>query len=383
MKKFLPATHGNFDLEVVHDNKGNWNLPHNRRYSFQNFSKIHRYGLTFRSPRVLRLSESEDKRIERIGLVEELVAHPYFCAISVVRDGKIIFERLARDFSHSQAHSIQSISKTMTNLLVGGLVESGRLKLHDLVTDIVPEVKRGFSGATVQMLLNMDVMNDYSEDFTNPDAMYYEHEESMGWRLPDDPGDEDLQRPFLERVSCDRPESSPFVKYKDCNTEVLGWIIERVGGISLPECLARIIDGAGIERQFSMSCDRNGVPVMDGGGCMTIRDLVRYGSIFARDGLGVNGERFFTKEWITQTLRGGILWNYPKNDGTDCYYSNHMDTDRRGVGHGGYCGQYLYVDTVSKIVVGFFSVTDEKDGLCDEHFEKIWKMMQAITRIDG
>ena len=144
--------------------------------------------------------------------------------------------------------------------------------------------------------------------------------------------------------------------------------------------IAAIIDAAGIESQFAMSCDREQVPVMSGGGCFTIRDLVRYGSIFTRGGVGVNGEQIGNKEWISKTLKGGIKWDAEP----DHYrYSNHCETDGRAIAHGGYCGQYLYADCTSGTVVGFFSVTDEKDGLCEDHYSQIWKLLNQIARLDG
>ena len=177
------------------------------------------------------------------------------------------------------------------------------------------------------------------------------------------------------------------VNYKTANSDVLCMIIERVSGIPLRNQLASLIDAAGIEGQFSVSCDRGGFPGLSGGGFITARDLARVGAIFARDGMGVGGERLCPKEWIDSTLRRGVRWesmNYEGLEEENIYrYSNQTDTDGRAVSHAGHCGQYLYADTKSKIVVAFFSVATDRFGICGAHFTKIWKMMQKITRIDG
>ena len=379
-KSTLPLTYPNPDLEVIGDNKGKWNHSPYRRYSFQNFSKIFRYGLTFRSAAVMELIPAEDPKIGQLDSVRQLVEHPFFNGLCVVNGNRILFERYARDFSPQHLHSIQSISKTMVHLLIGQLLAQGKIKLSDKITDFVPEVAKGYGQATIQQTLDMDVENDYSENFADNDAEYYYHEEAMGWRLPLDLANEDTQRKFLPRIeNTGKYPASPFVKYKDANTEVLIWLIERVSGKPLRNHLADIIDAAGIESHFAMSCDRDGVPVMDGGGCFTLRDLARYGTIFTRGGVGINGVQIGNGDWTRETLKGGIVWS--DDTGDTSRYHNHLDTDGRGIGHGGYCGQYLYADLTSGTVVVHFSVTTEKDGICDDHYANIWAMMQEVTRL--
>ncbi|MCX8500463.1 MAG: serine hydrolase, partial [Alphaproteobacteria bacterium] len=212
-------------------------------------------------------------------------------------------------------------------------------------------------------------------------AEYYYHEEAMGWRLPLDLANEDTQRKFLPRIeNTGKYPASPFVKYKDANTEVLIWLIERVSGKALRNHLADIIDAAGIESHFAMSCDRDGVPVMDGGGCFTLRDLARYGTIFTRGCVGIIGEPIGNGDWTRETLKGGVAWSDDTQDAASRYH-NHLETDGRGIGHAGYCGQYLYADLTSGTVVAHFSVTTEKDGICDDHYAKIWAMSQEVTRL--
>ena len=376
----------NRDLEVIGDNKARWCHPPFRRYSFQNLNRINRYALTFRSAQVMALTPAEDPRIGKLAKVQSLINHPYFTAICVVRDGKILFERIAPDFRNDQLHAIQSITKTFVNLLYGNLVASGKIKLDALVTDYIPEVIKGYRGATVQQALNMDVENDYTEQFEKPEALVYEHEEALGWRIPRDPENEESQKQFLARIGHNNLlPPSPLVKYKSSNTDILAWIIERVTGTPLRNHIADVIDAAGIENQFSISCDRDGFPIMDGGGCFSIRDLVRYGSIFVRDGVGVNGAQIGNSDWIQKTITGGIKWEDLDEsiEGNYFRYSNQCDSDSRAIAHGGYCGQYLYMDCTSRTVVGFYSVTDQKDGICLEHFNNIWYMMREVTRLDG
>ncbi|MDI9408985.1 MAG: serine hydrolase [Candidatus Pacebacteria bacterium] len=376
----LPPSYPNPDLMVKGDYKPRWNQPFNRRHSFQNLAHVTRYNLTYRAAAVMELIPAEDVRIGQLQSVQNLINHPFFSGICVINGGRILFERYARDYDPQSLHSIQSVTKTMVNLLIGPLVESGQVKLDGLLTDYVPEVARGYKNATVQQTLNMDVENDYSEQFDDPNCLYYQHEAAIGWRLPPDLNHEESHKQFLARVEHNHlTPPSPFVKYKSSNTDSLAWLIERVSGKSLNHHLADIIDAAGIESRFAMSCDRDGYPLMDGGGCFTARDLARYGSIFTRGGLGVNGHQIGSKWWMEKTLKGGIPWS--KEDGDEYRYSNQTETDGRAIAHAGYCGQYLYADLTSGTVVAHFSVCDQTDGFAHDHFSHIWQMMAEVTRL--
>ena len=48
-------TYPNPQLAVVDDNKGNWNLPENRRKGFHSLHEIARYTTTFRASNVMKL----------------------------------------------------------------------------------------------------------------------------------------------------------------------------------------------------------------------------------------------------------------------------------------------------------------------------------------
>jgi len=184
----------------------------------------------------------------------------------------VLFERYAPDFGPDQPHSIQSITKTLMNLMVGRLVEQGVLDLSKTIEHYVPEIGSGYAKATLQQVLNMDVVNDYSQEFADPRATYYRYEEAMGWRLPLDPEQEPTQRGFLPQIaSTDPTNHSGHIHYKDANTELLGWVVERAGGRSLRSSLADIVDAAGLEGSFHITTDRAGAPTLSGGGCLTAR----------------------------------------------------------------------------------------------------------------
>ncbi len=406
--KHLPETYPNPDLEIVgapnalttnapatttpaptapatntpapNAPDANWHLPANRRGSLQRFSRLHRYGLTFRAARVLRLtptpsSDSRHAVIAQLPSVKKLIADPSFTAMGVARGNHILFESYAPDYPRDEPHSLQSITKTMVHMMVGRALADGLIALDQEIKSIIPELGSGYDHATIQQLLNMDVENDYNENQATLD--YYEHSEAMGWQLPKNPNQEVLQRDFLCRIqNTNQTPPTPYAKYKDANTDVLAWAVERVSKRPLRQHLADIVDAAGIEGQMAMSCDRHGVPVMDGGACLTLRDLLRYGLLLSRGGVGVDGKMVGNKDFTQQTLTAkGVAWA-----GIDDYrYANHTQTNGRALAHAGYGGQYLFADITSGIVIGFFSLAQDNDAT--NHYKAIWDMMVEVAAL--
>src|SRR5712675_1900084 len=191
----------NPDLEIIAGNKARWAHADHRRRGFFALHRLARYSMSFRSRSVLVLEKRMELRIAELEAVRRLTSLPSFSAMVVVRGQNIVFERYASDFAPDTAHSIQSITKTLIHLIVGGLLDEKVLELSRPVSYYVPEIGSGYARATLQEVLNMDVVNAYSEDFADPKATYYAHEEAMGWRLPEDPEREETQRSFLARIA--------------------------------------------------------------------------------------------------------------------------------------------------------------------------------------
>ncbi len=370
----------NPDLVVIADNKANWNLPDNRRRGFHNLHLIARYATSFRAARVMTLEKRMDMRIPEFEEVRRLTALPWFSAMVVIRGQHVLFERYAPDFGPDRPHNIQSIGKMIMNLIIGHLVEDGRIDVSRTIADYLPDIGSGYAGATVQQVLNMDVANDYTEDFADPNSTYWRHEEAMGWRLPVDPAREPSQRGFVRTIASeDTTNRLPHIQYKDANTVVLGMLVERVGGRPLRAFLADLADAAGLEGVLHMTTDREGFPGIEGGGCVTARDLARFGALFVRRGRGVDGRMFGGGRFINETLRSGVPLAPPREW---IRYSNQTNTNGRWLGHGGYGGQYLLADLTSGVVGVFFSVVEDKDGYPQPYYPPIIRMLAAIAELD-
>lgn len=352
----------NPDFEVLENNFTRWNQNAVRRESFRNLHRINRYGLTLRSDQVMPLKNKTNNAIAAIAELQSLTNRDIFCGMAVVKGGDILFEKYAPDFSARQPHTIMSISKTTVNLIIGKLVASGHLDLGKKVGDYLPTIGSGYREASLQQVMDMDVVNNYKEEYADPNSTSYANEVSIGWRIEG----ENInlsQREYLPTIrSEDIQNHSGEPIYKSANTDVLAWIAEEVSGKPLRQWLLDIVEAAGFEDTLYVSTDRDGMPILDGGISLTLRDLARYGLLFARLGRGVAGRQVGNSEFIEHSRqRASLEFPAPRRG---MYYSNQFYTDKTWIGHGGWGGQFMLANPDTGTVCVIFSVL-ENDGAYD------------------
>jgi CubicO group peptidase (beta-lactamase class C family) len=121
------------------------------------------------------------------------------------------------------------------------------------------------------------------------------------------------------------------------------------------------------------------MPILDGGASMTARDLARYGQIFVRGGIGVNGEAVGNRAFIDEA-RTAEAKHFPAPRDW-LRYCLHLQTNGRWVGHGGYGGQYLLADPESGVSVAFFSVLEDESGYDQQYIGDTILMCQEIAEL--
>ena len=351
-----------------------WNTPPRRRASFRTLHLIHRRGLSLRAPEIMPLNEVPDPGLAGVAGLARLLAEPSFCALVVVQDGEIRFERYAADFGRDGFHSIQSITKTFVHLAMGRLVAEGRLDPARPIGHYVPEAGAAYANASVQQALDMDVASNFVEDYAAPYAPapavgapvgYARQEIAMGWRLPP-PGEAEFGvRDFAAGlVPAPRPVPGPATLYTSPNTDMLGWVIERASGVNLTRHVNAIVEAAGLESPFHISVDCTGVPVLSGGGVMTARDLARLGLLLAK------GDVF-----LADAMAGG---GTQYGGAAGWRYRNHLLSNGRWAGHPGYAGQFLMVDPEKQAAAAFFSVLETPQGESEGYFPRIMAVLGGL-----
>jgi CubicO group peptidase (beta-lactamase class C family) len=224
----------------------------------------------------------------------------------------------------------------------------------------------------------MNVQNDYDEDYANAEASVFQHEAATGMRLPSGP--EPTNRSFLAGINLaagarDTRNDTGSYLYKSANTDVLAFVAEARGGRPMGQWMADLADAAGLEGALHIATDRQGFPLLNGGICLTARDLCRYGAVLARLGQGIDGQPFGSAAFLQQTQAGGIPMAPPRQH---LRYSNQTNTNGVWFGHGGYGGQYLVANPETGRVAAFLSVLDDENGYESGYYPPIIAMLSEI-----
>tara|TARA_Y100000817_G_C16819500_1_gene528237 strand:- start:212 stop:1387 length:1176 start_codon:yes stop_codon:yes gene_type:complete len=373
----------NPNLVILRDNKPKWYLPETRRDGYRNLHKINRYGLLFRSDLVLKLTKNFNKDIGKKTSVKKMTNHKYFCSLLVGKNQEILYEKYASDFSKSQPQTIMSITKMFINLFIGELLEKKMIDLNNNISHYLPNIGTGYASAKIQDVLNMNIDNSYSEDYTDPYTSSYLHEFVIGWRLPKNLKDIETQDRYLNKIEAKKDKdlfnNSEFSHYKSANTDVLGLLVEKISGKPLRDWLLSAVEAAGFEDALYMGTDRNYTPWIAGGGCLISRDFLRYGLLFSRKGHGVENRKVGSASFIDETLKNkGTKYMELKKD-KFLYYSNSTMKSGDWIGHSGLGGQFLAVNLKTGIVASYFSVIDTPSGTDEKYKADMINMLDEIV----
>ena len=373
----------NPSLNILRDNKPRWYLPETRRDGYRNLHKINRYGLLLRSDLVLQLNKNYVPKIGKISSVNKIINHKYFCSLLVGKGQDILYEKYADDFSITQPQTIMSITKMFVNLFIGELVEKKVIDLDNKISHYLPNIGSGYSTATVQDVLDMNIENSYSEDYNDPYTSSFLHEPVNGWRLPENLDYVKSQEDFLNNIKSNEGKNlsntSNNSHYKSANTDVIGLLIEKTSKKPLRDWLLEAVEAAGLEDALYMATDRFGMPWISGGGCLTSRDFLRFGLLFSRKGLGVKNRIVGSSSFIDKTFKNSGTKYMELSKNKFLHYSNSTMRCGDWIGHSGLAGQFLAINLKTKLVACFFSVIDTDSGTDEDYKRQMINMMDEIV----
>jgi len=282
----------------------------------------------------------------------------------VVRHGRIVTERYFHGMRPGTTHLLQSITKSVVGTMAGVLIDRGQLDPEELVTAYVPELAgSSFEGATVRHLLDMRTGTRFNEDYDDPAADIRIYETVIGWAPLRDPATPRGTYEYIATLPNKEPHGGAF-DYRSILTDVLGWVIEKITGTRLPDLVSREIWGPiGAEHDADFTVDRCGTVLADGGLCVTLRDLARFGLPYLTDGY-YNGRRVVPQGWILdcRVRDDDLRWAYSQSEFAvsrpgwiyrDKWWVRDSD---EGILMGvGIYGQMLYIDPTANVVIAKLS----------------------------
>jgi CubicO group peptidase (beta-lactamase class C family) len=287
-----------------------WQDPPRNRWAFQHVGELIPMARIARGDGpVSRLSTAPrplDGLRFRVGrrsmTIERMLEETWTDGWLVVHRGRVVAETYRNGLSPATTHLLMSISKSLTATLAGALVGAGRLDIDAEVPSLVPELRgSSFDGCSVRDLLDMRSGTRFDEDYDDLEADVRVYEQVWGWRprtrsdLPED------GYAYMRGLTNARPHGGPF-EYRSVLTDVLGWVLEKVGGARFAELFSRLVwVPLGAEHDAGITVDPHGCSLPDGGICTTLRDLGRVGVLHLQDGR-IGGHRVLPSGWVHAVL---------------------------------------------------------------------------------
>ena len=293
----------------------NWQDPPYNRWAFQHIreliptARISRgHSRPLRLPRAERdLNSLTFRSGDRELTVGDMLAETYTDGFLVLHRGQIVTEQYFNGMEPDTPHLLMSVSKSVVSTVAGILSDRGQLDVSARVEKVVPELAgTSFQDATVQHLLDMRTGTHFDESYDNPEADVRTYERVYLWR-PDGvearPAD---ALAYYVTLHNDGEHGGPF-RYRSILTDVLGWVLEKAGGARLHELIAELVwQPMGAEFDAEITVDAHGNAMADGGVCATLRDLGRFGLLFAGGGraAAARGRPVVPADWIRDTIGG-------------------------------------------------------------------------------
>lgn len=156
-------------------------------------------------------------------------------AFLVVRDGILTYEKYFNGMNAQTRLPSYSVAKTMVSLMIGKLIDSGKLKESDTFVSILPQYKAGttFDQVTVKDLLDMKAGVGVSDNYpTGPSG--------WGVAIAQMYASTDLEW-FLMNNRMMREAPGTFAEYRSVDTQMLGMIIKEITGKSLVDYFGETI----------------------------------------------------------------------------------------------------------------------------------------------
>ncbi len=174
-------------------------------------------------------------------------------AFLIIRNGKITFEQYWNGKTKSTVLPSYSVAKTMTSLVIGQLIDEGKIKESDTFVSVLPQFKAGtsFDKVTIKDLLDMNSGIGVSDNYpTGPSG--------WGVAIAQMYASTDIDW-FVMHNRKMTEEPGTFPEYRSVNTQLLGLIVQKVTGQRLADAFSeRVWQKVGADFNATWNVDRVG-----------------------------------------------------------------------------------------------------------------------------
>ena len=288
----------------------NWRLPPFNREAFSKVREIMpTASINWKKGSVAQDSESKNKKLTvRLKENEETELDGFLNqttvdALQVSHRGKIVYKWHSPYCSSSSPHIIFSVSKSLTALLIGCIIDEGLVTEETLVSQIIPEAKgSAFENASVRNLLDMSVSSNFIEDYEATSGIFLDYRQSTGWN-PQDIDDTSHLKSFLLSLKKNTHGHGEKFEYHSTNTDMLGIIIEKCTGKKYAHYFyEKLMKPLGAKDDAYVTLDRMGTSRAAGGICISASDIMSICEMVRTFGKNGQGAQVFPENWIKDIL---------------------------------------------------------------------------------
>lgn len=371
----------------------NWRLRPYSAWTFQNVrelipSAVIRSGTSLAS---LPCDPSDQLGLDSVNYSELGVSHlsaflpeTHTDSMLVLKRGRKVWQWSAPHCDVSKPHIVFSISKSITAMLAGILVDQKLIDVEKTIVHYLPGVKgSAYEDGSVQQLLDMTISLDFNESYLDTTGDYLRYRNATCWNPVDqnDPG------PTLEEFICSlgkrEEDHGQTFRYCSPNSDLLGLLIERVAGVSYAQLLSTLIwQPMHAQTDGYVTVDRNTLARGAGGICITLDDLARFGDLVLNNGY-IDGVSVIPENWIDNTLNTGDRSAWRKGDFSYLLPDGRYHNKWYQTGNQDQCfmaigihGQWLYINPATSIVITKLSSQPEP---VDDSLDRKW--LNIMSRI--
>ncbi|MEJ8843868.1 serine hydrolase domain-containing protein [Lacibacter sp. H375] len=367
--------------ELIHDSisKSRWDIGGSlSQYSFRYMSEFFPVSIIRKSNQAYVFRANNKKSVDNIVVksgkntltLENYLKQLHFAGFIVVHKGAIAYEKYFSMLPEDQ-HTLQSVTKVITSLLITGLINEGKIDMNQSVEKYISDLKGSdWQGISVKDILNMrSGMDSYSIDFasgpfTNPLHKNYQLESSLGV-LPKANKTPLSPYKFIAGIKKDKMPGLN-AEYSNLNTFVLGWLAETVTGKKYADLVSeRIWKPMGASSNAYVCVSDKGIPWTHGGMSATLRDLARFGMLFTNSEIKARKENLISFKQVKEIFDAPPI----TNSFAPFKWAYQWDLASDGIMmKSGFGGQALYIHPEKEIVIA-----------CYNYIDSDWSIMNTIS----
>ena len=291
-------------------------------------------------------------------------------AFLVIKDGKLVYEKYFNGKTESTLLPTYSVAKTLTSIMIGQLIEQGKLKESDTFVSVLPEYKVGtdFDKITIKDLLDMNSGLGVSDNYpTGPSgwgvgiAQLYASTDVYWWL-------------HHNQKMWEQPGTKP--EYRSVNTQLLGMVIAKLTGGTVSSYFQNNV-WQPIGAQSAAKWNVDYVGGIEKTFCCfnaTARDFARVGQLFVNNGqASIGGASIISASYLKRMSTPVVTLDYGWGYGAQTWHPFPDTTLLLGL-H----GQYIYVQPKEHVVIVKLSdLPTSADGIS----AKIVPVLQQIANL--